>query len=195
MKSPILVALLFFSSFQISYSKTIVILFGGATGMKYSPDSVEANVGDIIRWEGSFSTHPLVSTSIPVGANSISVTTGTSFEYSINIAGDYRFKCDVHNFQGVVKASATNGVHESENSDPKMFFSQEFNSLNFKNINSCKTNSLCIFNESGQSIYHVVLSSLENAPLNTCFLRTGTFTACLIEENKIMQYCRFIVAD
>jgi plastocyanin len=75
---------------------TLVVKFGGSAGNKYVPATLAAATGDTIRWEGSFTVHPLSSTSIPAGAASWHSATGTSFSYVVAVSGTYNYKCDVH---------------------------------------------------------------------------------------------------
>jgi plastocyanin len=73
-----------------------VIKFGGALGSVYSPSSLSVSIGDTIQWQGSFSFHPLSSTTIPAGAASWQAASGTVFSYVVTVAGTYDYLCDVH---------------------------------------------------------------------------------------------------
>src|SRR5713101_1416289 len=53
-------------------------------------------VGDTITWQGTFSFHPLASTSVPLGANTFSNSVGTTFSYVVTVAGTYHYWCTVH---------------------------------------------------------------------------------------------------
>ena len=76
---------------------TVTINFGGTVGLKYSPQAVAVNVGDVITWEGDFVTHPLQSTSVPTGAATFGpISSGTSFSYTVTVAGTYTYQCNVH---------------------------------------------------------------------------------------------------
>jgi plastocyanin len=79
-----------------AYATAHVINFGGALGESYSPSSLTATVGDTIRWEGTFSAHPLSSTTIPTGAADWHNDAGTTFDYVIAIPGTYNYQCDFH---------------------------------------------------------------------------------------------------
>lgn len=75
---------------------THVVNFGGSLGNTYSPSSFSASVGDTVQWVGSFSVHPLSSTTIPANAATWHVAAGNSFSYRIAVAGQFNYKCDVH---------------------------------------------------------------------------------------------------
>jgi plastocyanin len=81
---------------QSLWATTHVVQFGGSFGFTYSPSSFSAKVGDTVKWEGAFSTHPLSSTSVPATAQSFSASSGTSFSYVIMVAGTYNYHCDIH---------------------------------------------------------------------------------------------------
>ena len=86
----------------VSQAVTHTIQFGGSLGNTYSPASLTVKVGDTIKWTGSFSIHPLSSTTIPTGAASWHNTSGTSFIYTIKIVGTYKYQCDTHVSVGMV---------------------------------------------------------------------------------------------
>lgn len=79
-----------------------IILFGGLIGLLYSPDKLEAIIGDTIQWQGDFILHPLSSTTIPTGASSWHVVSGTSFGYTVVNSGTYNYICDFHFVSGMV---------------------------------------------------------------------------------------------
>lgn len=71
----------------------------------YSPDTLLVTVGDVVTWSGAFASHPLESTSVPNGASSFSNSVGTSYSYSVTVAGTYNYHCSLHGFAGVLIAS------------------------------------------------------------------------------------------
>ena len=77
-------------------AKTHVVQFGGSFGLSYSPKSFNCSVGDTVKWEGSFSSHPLTSTTIPAGAAGWHAASGSTFIYVVTVAGIYNYICDFH---------------------------------------------------------------------------------------------------
>jgi len=73
-----------------------VVRFGGSAGFAYSPSTLSVSVGDTIRWQGDFGSHPLSSTTIPAGAAAFSANQGTSFDYVVGISGAYNYMCSFH---------------------------------------------------------------------------------------------------
>lgn len=90
-----------------SNATTYTIKFGGAAGNNYNPKTLEAMTGDTIVWEGSFQFHPLKYDVIPNGADTFACTTGTSFMYVLNVAGDYSYYCTVHGQPGGIGMAGT----------------------------------------------------------------------------------------
>lgn len=85
-----------FAGAMTAWATTHVINFGGGLGNKYSPATLAAAIGDTITWVGSFTVHPLSSTTIPSGAATWHDASGSSFSYVIAVAGTYNYKCDLH---------------------------------------------------------------------------------------------------
>jgi len=81
-----------------SQAATHTINFGGTLGTAYDPNSLtNLAVGDEIVWMGDFSSHPLTLTDAPAGAQMFShINTGSSFSYTIVVAGSYAYQCDFH---------------------------------------------------------------------------------------------------
>jgi plastocyanin len=85
-----------------SGAATHVVAFGGSVGLAYSPDHFNCLVGDTVKWEGSFSSHPLSSTTVPGGATAWHNATGSTYFYAVKVAGTYHYKCDIHSGSGMV---------------------------------------------------------------------------------------------
>lgn len=117
--------------------------------MQYAPDSIEATLGDRVTWEGSFSTHPLESTVVPSGANTINVSTGTSFSYQLNVAGVYRYKCSIHGFTGVIRVSETSGIKQKQNAVGVKIFIEK-NRLVFDGVKKNEIKQVAVFDLSGK---------------------------------------------
>ena len=104
----VFLAVLFLSVYGVR-ATTHVVQFGGALGYVYSPSSFNAAVGDTVIWEGDFSMHPLISTSVPSGAQTWQSTSGTSFSYRIAIAGPYAYQCEIHYTLGMIGSFTATG--------------------------------------------------------------------------------------
>jgi plastocyanin len=77
---------------------TTIVMFGGTLGLNYSPKNVTIRQGDTVEWQGSFSTHPLVSDS----GLWTTVNSGSTFSYTFNHPGVYHFHCFFHGSLGMV---------------------------------------------------------------------------------------------
>jgi plastocyanin len=94
---------LFFITTGSLKAATVTINFGGALGNMYQPNATTVHVGDVITWMGDFATHPLQSVSVPANAAKFGpINTGTSFSYTVTVAGNYGYRCNVHFASGMV---------------------------------------------------------------------------------------------
>jgi plastocyanin len=184
MKSILIILALIISS--SSFATTHLIKFGGTVGMMYSPDSVNAQVGDTIRWEGDFSFHPLVSLSVPSGASPLVISTGTFFLLTQLKPGDYRYHCDVHLFKGVIKVANSNSIFRTSIKAVSMFYNATDKCLQFSEI---KNATYFILDNTGKEVCRGVASSRINLPLIT----PGYYTACLFKENEPLEYLKFFI--
>ena len=117
-KSLVLAFLLSFTalgSFALANPTKHIITFTFPT---YTPSTLNVAVGDTIEWTGSFSGHPLASTSVPAGAATFSNSTGSKFDYVVTTAGSYQYWCVFHGASAGMKGSftaATSSVAPSAN--------------------------------------------------------------------------------
>jgi plastocyanin len=90
------------------------IAFGHQQGHNYEPRCARVSVGDVIRFEGPFATHPLVpgriEAAIPVddaasgGGPVREVLKGESAEFIADSPGRFGYYCDVHVAEGMMGA-------------------------------------------------------------------------------------------
>jgi plastocyanin len=107
----------FLAMASIVHATTHIIRFGDTLGYSYSPKTLNVAIGDIVRWEGDFSSHPLSSTSVPPGALTFHQDSGTVFSYLVEVEGTYNYRCDFHYLDGMTGSfvSTTTGVEEGQN--------------------------------------------------------------------------------
>ncbi len=75
------------------------------TDLTFSPSSLTVNVGDVVRWVWSSGTHTTSSRTIPAGAqvwDNPLTSSATSFEYTVTVAGNYSYACNIHESMGMV---------------------------------------------------------------------------------------------
>jgi plastocyanin len=75
---------------------TTVINFGTQGALTYDPAYVLVHTGDTVTWNGQFGFHPLVSET----GLWPTVATGSTFSYTFNQPGLYRFFCLFHGRPG-----------------------------------------------------------------------------------------------
>jgi plastocyanin len=90
--------------FSVAYgqgTKHTVVVNGSYPNYVFSPDSLQVNVGDVIEWSGAFGAvgttlHTVTSESVPAGANTFDVQSGSVFDYTVTTPGNYFYVCQNH---------------------------------------------------------------------------------------------------
>jgi plastocyanin len=125
--TSIIWVIVFLAALSVAQAATHVIKFGSTLGSTYSPNTLNAVVGDTIQWEGSFSFHPLSSTSVPAGAQSFHQASGSVFSYPVTVGGTYLYQCDAHvgigmagSFSALTATSVENIQNASQLNDFKL---------------------------------------------------------------------------
>jgi len=86
------------------------------SGTSYSPDQLDVAVSDTIIWQGSFSSHPLESTSVPEGADEWGlINSGTEYRYVVEVEGTYEYHCTVHSGVGMTGSFSATVTSVDEN--------------------------------------------------------------------------------
>ncbi len=162
---------------------THLIQFGGAFGFNYSPISLSVSVGDTLRWQGDFETHPLRSTTIPAGAQSWTNSIGTAFFYVVQIPGSYLYQCEVHapEMSGSFTATAATAVDDKASPTQPSVFQLEQNYPNPFNPSTRITYSVAetspvslrIFNAIGEEVSTLVTGIQEPGSHEVDFDGTG----------------------
>lgn len=115
MKKTLLAFMALATSFTQAFAAEHIITF---PGFAYSPNTLTVEVGDVVTWNGNFSTHPLESVTVPQGADTFFNNTGTTFSYTIAIPGTYTFHCTIHSVMtGTITANASVGVAQVEKNE------------------------------------------------------------------------------
>ncbi len=111
--------------FRAGFSALLSILFINAyatihvvsvSNFQFSPNTLNVNVGDTIRWTWVNGTHTTTSGIVPNGAaswNSPISSSSTSFDYKVTVAGNYSYLCVPHegmNMIATFTASGTTGI-------------------------------------------------------------------------------------
>ena len=188
---------LLFSIVFLSYgafATSHLIQFGGSIGMAYSPSVVLANIGDTVIWGGDFSFHPLESTSVPSGANTFNVTSGTSFIYILSVAGDYNFRCSVHLFTGQVKAStgSTGTLNKTAQSEILIYPTAVHNFLKISLPSSGKSLIADVKNIVGQTVLQIDLSEGSINTLDFSGLYNGIYFVAIRNDMDVVKVVRVV---
>lgn len=108
MRKILLLSTLFICSLSASYAAVIRVR---VSNFKFQPKTINAVVGDVIRFTWVNGIHNTTSSSIPSGAApwaALSDSAHTVFNYTITQVGQYKFACTLHlpGMKGTINASA-----------------------------------------------------------------------------------------
>jgi hypothetical protein len=184
MKKNYLIILLLFVCFR-GYSTLHTISFGS---FFYSPNNLTVNVGDTVRWSGSFTTHPLASTAVPSGAATFSNSSGTVFNYVITVAGTYTYACQNHSsMTGVIIALNSSGVNQVTNSDSGPAIMVDDNSISIISPgNNPSDYSIEIISLLGNLSYENKFGNSQNElQIDTRELTPGIYFVRITEDKKV----------
>jgi plastocyanin len=163
-------------SISLLHATTHVILFGGSFGFEYSPKQLNVSVGDTIRWEGSFTNHPLSSTSVPQGAQTFHSATGSTFSYNVQVGGTYNYECDLHAASGMTGSfvASVTGVEDQGTSLQPQIFQLEQNYPNPFNSSTVIEFHLPVTQQVKLKVYSI--TGKEVATLIDATMPAGNFT-------------------
>jgi len=92
----------FISSFTAAFANVITVT---VTDFQFKPSTVNAKVGDVIKWVWRKGTHTTTSTTIPAGTlawNKPIDVNHQVFKYKLTKAGTYKYRCNFHFSIGMV---------------------------------------------------------------------------------------------
>jgi len=135
-----------------------IIKFGDTLGTNYSPSELSVAVGDTVTWQGTFTGHPLSSTSVPEGAAGFHNGSGITYSYIVQVPGSYNYECDIHALSGMTGSfSATlSAIDENNLSDQPRVFRLDQNYPNPFNPNTIINFELPATNHVDLSIYNLL---------------------------------------
>jgi plastocyanin len=117
MKKFTLFTALLICSFSFVYATTITVR---VSNFQFQPKTVNAKVGDTIRWQWRNGIHTTTSVTIPVGApawNRPMDSAHKNYKYRLRFAGTYQYKCTPHGSIGmtgtiIVSSALTAGLSD-----------------------------------------------------------------------------------
>ena len=92
MKKHYLLLTLFFEFFVLN-ATVYIVNFGTHYGNNYIPNSMIINLGDTVKFSGTFALLPLTSTILPSGAITFSNNLGGDYMYIPNVLGTHNYTC------------------------------------------------------------------------------------------------------
>lgn len=104
----------------VSFNVSAAIHVVQVSNFQFSPNTLNVNVDDTVRFTWISGTHTTTSASVPNGAatwNSSISSSVTQFDYKVTVAGNYGYFCSPHQGMGMVGgfvASTVTSMNESE---------------------------------------------------------------------------------
>lgn len=167
----------------------------------FTPQTFTANVGDVVVWTLSQGTHNVTGVSVPSGAAAIASptlsTVGTTYSYTITVAGNYGYQCTFHSGMvgGFAVSSSTTGINNIAEPVKDLLTSAYPNpfkdkiTIKYKGIQSIE-----IYNIVGEKLKTIELSPVEtkveidfdNLPSGVYFYRTYN-EGTIIETKRIVK--------
>jgi plastocyanin len=194
-------ALLFIFSLSLSSAAlaalpgTHIIYFGGTHGYTYFPSTLNALVGDTIKWIGDFGALPMHSVSVPSGAPTFGlINTGDTFNYIITTEGTYFYEQPIFASIGMSGSFiATRPLYGLTNEGREFYLGMLYPSYNyvagtyvgidfnvFALVSTYYENDISVnyFDPTGSEIaqqkYHVVKGGALKIPLNISLMQMDT---------------------
>lgn len=162
-----LLGIIFFYSSSFATIRTVNV-----QNFSFSPQNVNANIGDTIQWVWIDGNHTTTSTSVPMGAatwDALISSGSPTFEYPITISGLYNYQCTPHGSMGmtgtiIVSIESVKEISgTADNYKLNQNYPNPFNPVTKINFSIAKAGSvtLKIYDISGKEV-----STLVNANLN-----------------------------
>jgi plastocyanin len=86
----------------------------------FTPNALNINSGDTVRWIWVSGTHTTTSTSVPSGAstwNNSMTSSNTQFQMKFTVSGNYNYHCSIHTMMtGTITVAPASGISEIDNS-------------------------------------------------------------------------------
>ena len=175
------------------------INFGGAQGSMYAPANLTVLLNDVVTWQGTFSSHPLSSTSVPTGAATFSNTSGTTFSYTATEAGIYTYQCDFHAAGGMV---GTFTVVDPTLVKPLFPVNKEVTvypsvtsgqlTIDLNNLPVSKHITIELFNVSGQKVYSKTSNGAAIETLDIASMDNGIYLIAIKSDDNVVLIKRIV---
>ncbi len=201
-KTTTTLAILLFMAFQTAFSTNYNIII---QGFSYSPNSLTANVGDVITIAAS-GTHPLVEVDQPTWtANGTTPKVGgwgtmtTSYTFTITVAADIYYTCQNHGangMKGMITVSST-GISQTTAAAynislyPNPVANGEF-TVKVEGY-STASGKVMLYTEEGKLIDTYTLTGIET-PIKTK-LPAGVYFYSVMIGTEAVQRNKFVVAQ
>lgn len=174
----------------IGFARVHTIHFGTHYGLNYVPNSLIVNLGDTVRFSGTFDILPLKSDILPAGAISFQNDTGLYYIYVPNVIGTHNYHCTSDSTMiGSFYVQSTVGIDEQSSLANQVYFNGVQNTwvLSFAEN---EVPEIAIYNEAGELIKYVKNVIYEE--INPNSLKKGLYLLQIRKKDSILAKRIFI---
>jgi hypothetical protein len=165
------------------------------SNFQFTPQTVQAQCQDTVRWIWSSGTHNTNSTTIPGCAspwNAPIDMNNTMYQIQIPCAGTYNYNCTIHpNMTGIIVATCTTGEQEILNPSTVNVFPNPFQEQ--FSVELSGINELAVFNVLGEEVKRIRTSGITGIlRIDTYGLLPGVYFLATFRNNEILETRRIV---
>lgn len=168
----------------------------------FTPNAMSVVVGDTIRWTISGTGHTTTSVSVPVGAATWDhsfTTSGETFDYKVEVAGNYGYKCTPHasmNMVGGFVATNPVGLGVAKITKQTTDFKAYPNPFKTKiTIPTKNAESIEIFSVLGEKVKTIDTGMLDKVTVDLSDLRKGVYFYALKDESGVIETRKIVKSE
>lgn len=167
----------------------------------FTPNAISVVVGDTIRWTINGTGHTTTSVSVPVGAamwDHSFAASGESFDYKVEVAGNYGYVCTPHSASMMGSFVATNPVGLSVSKQTKVVTDSKAYPNPFKTkitIPTKDAETIEIFSVLGEKVKTIETSMLDKVTIDLSDLRKGVYFYALKDESGVIETRKIVKSE
>lgn len=159
------------------------------SGMSFSPDSLNAMVGDTVHFMWLDGFHTTTSTSVPPGAatwDKILQQSGDTFDYVITVASTYNYECSPHADMGMVGSFTATPLTSVNDIPTKPFvLSPNPTQSNITFTGTAKNLSIDVYDLNGRKLKSFSEKNMTEKSLNLRELNDGIYLLSINADGKM----------
>lgn len=167
----------------------------------FTPNAMSVVVGDTIRWTINGTGHTTTSVSVPNGAatwNHVFGSNGESFDYKVEVAGNYGYVCTPHagSMMGGFVATNPVGLGITKITKQTTDFKAYPNPFKTKiTIPTKNAESIEIFSVLGEKVKTIDTGMLDKVTVDLSDLRKGVYFYALKDESGVIETRKIVKSE